>query len=66
MNKTFNAEKGGFSKALQRWYFFRPVIYRGSNILKSIRHPILALGMLNMYICLSFTGVVALVRSRRS
>ncbi len=66
MNKTFESEEKGFLKALQRWYFFRPVLYRGSNILKSIKHPIMTLGMLFMYICLSFTGVVALVRNRRS
>lgn len=66
MNKTFNEEEKGFIKALQRWYFFRPVLYRFSNIARALRHPLLAIGMFNMYICLSFTGVLALVRNRRS
>lgn len=63
MNKTFESEKGGFSKALQRWYFFRPVLYRPSNVLKALRHPILGFGMFFMYILLSFTGVLAYLRS---
>lgn len=62
MNKTFASEDRGFLKALSRWYFFRPVLYRFSNILKALRHPILALGMLFMYICLSFVAVFALIR----
>lgn len=65
MNKTFKSEKDGFSKALQRWYFFRPVLYRPSNVLKAFKQPILALGMFFMYIVLSFTGVLAYLRSRR-
>lgn len=65
MNKTFQEEEKGFKKAITRWYFFRPVLYRFSNIIKAIRHPILAIGMFHMYICLSFVGVVALVKSRR-
>lgn len=62
MNKTFNAEDKGFIKALSRWYFFRPVLYRPSNILKALRHPLLALGMFSMYLCLTFIGVIALFR----
>lgn len=66
MNKTFEAEDKGFLKALQRWYFFRPVLYRFSNIKKSLRHPILAIGMFHMYVCLSVAGIIALIRNRRA
>ncbi len=65
MSKTFKAEEQGLKKALTRWYFFRPVLYRFTNIIKVFRHPILALGMFYMYLCLSFIGVVALVRRPR-
>ncbi|MGL1893074.1 MAG: glycosyltransferase [Spirochaetaceae bacterium] len=65
MNKTFESEDKGFLKALSRWYFFRPVLYRAGNILRALRHPILAMGMFFMYVCLSFTGVVALLRKPR-
>jgi len=63
IDRTLNTESRGFRKALSRWYFFRPVLYRGSNILRYFRHPLLALGMLNMYILLSFTAVGALIFS---
>lgn len=66
MNKTFESEENGFTKALQRWYFFRPVLYRPSNVFKAVRHPIKALGMFLMYLLLTFTGVVAVLRSRKS
>lgn len=62
MNRTFESEDRGLFKALSRWYFFRPVLYRFSNIMKAFRHPILAMGMLFMYICLSFIGVIALFK----
>lgn len=62
MNHTFESEDRGFFKALTRWYFFRPVMYRGGNILKALRHPLLTIGMIFMYICLSITGVLALTR----
>lgn len=64
IDKTLSTESRGFSKALSRWYFFRPVLYRGGNILRYIRHPLLALGMFNMYFLLSFTAAGALLHSR--
>ena len=66
MSKTFDSEEKGFLKALSRWYFFRPVLYRFSNILNGLRHHILTIGMLFMYICLSFVGVLALFRKPRT
>lgn len=62
MNKTLDNEENGFIKALSRWYFFRPVLYRFSNILYALKHPILTLGMFFMYLCLTFIGVIALFR----
>lgn len=56
MNKTIEGEEGGLLKALRRWYFFRPVLYRPSNLLEYIKHPILALGMVYMYIRLTLIG----------
>lgn len=54
MDKTLSTEEGGFSKALKRWYFFRGVLYRPENLLEYIKHPILTLGMIHMYLALTF------------
>lgn len=64
MNKTLESEKGGIRKALQRWYFFRPVLYRPSNIVRYIKHPILTAGMIYIYIILSFVGVKEILKSK--
>jgi len=60
MEKTISSEKQGLKSALKRWYFFRPVLYRPSNLKKYFRHPILASGMFYMYIALTFIGSKAL------
>ncbi len=64
IDKTLSTESQGFRKALSRWYFFRPVLYRGENLLRYIRHPFLAWGMFNMYLLLSLSAVAATFRSR--
>ena len=64
MNKTIESEKGGFFKALSRWYFFRPVLYRPSNIIEYIKHPLLTIGMLYMYLRLSIIGVKEILKKR--
>lgn len=61
MNKTIESENKGFLKALSRWYFFRPVLYRTSNIIEYLKHPILTLGMLYMYFLLTLIGVKEVV-----
>lgn len=60
MNSTLKSESKGFLKALQRWYFFRPVLYRPSNIIQYFRHPLLSAGMFFMYVALSFIGLKVL------
>lgn len=62
MPATLNSEKSGFIKALKRWYFFRPVLYRFDNIIKYFKHPVLTLGMLYMYFRLSIIGVVEILK----
>lgn len=64
MNKTIESEKGGFFKALSRWYFFRPVLYRPANIIEYIKHPLLTAGMLYMYLRLSIIGVKEILKKR--
>ncbi|KDR95605.1 Glycosyl transferase family 2 [Peptoclostridium litorale DSM 5388] len=63
MDKTIENEERGFLKALSRWYFFRPVLYRWINIKKYIRHPLLFMGMLWMYMCLSAVGAFEMAKS---
>lgn len=65
MNKTIESEESGFKKTLSRWYFFRPVLYRKENLEKYIQHPMLTLGMIYMYIVLSFIGIVELLKSKK-
>lgn len=55
MDTTIKTEKAGLKKALDRWYFFRPVLYRASNIKRYLEAPLLALGMIFMFLAL--TGV---------
>lgn len=64
MDRTLTSEQGGFRKALERWYFFRPVLYRPANLRKYAKHPVLTAAMLYMYVCLSFIGIAALLKSR--
>jgi len=64
MDKTLDSEEKGFRKALSRWYFFRPVLYRKDNLLRYVRHPVLTFGMVHMYFLLSVSAVFALLRSR--
>jgi glycosyltransferase involved in cell wall biosynthesis len=64
MDKTLDSESGGFRKALSRWYFFRPVLYRPQNMLSYLKHPLLSLGMFQMYVLLSFSAAGALLGSR--
>lgn len=64
MHKTINSEEGGSKKALSRWYFFRPVLYRPSNLLRYLKHPLLTLGMIYMYFALTFIGVKEILKSK--
>ncbi|MGR6545799.1 glycosyltransferase family 2 protein [Paenibacillus tundrae] len=64
MDRTLTSESGGFRKALERWYFFRPVLYRKDNIKRYVSHPLLTIGMLFMYGCLSLIGVYAIIKGR--
>lgn len=66
MPATLDAEQGGFMKALRRWYFFRPVLYHQSNLKKYGRHPVLTVGVIYMYLRLSFIGVESLFFKRVS
>ncbi|MDN4618960.1 glycosyltransferase family A protein [Paenibacillus sp. PsM32] len=63
MDRTLSTEEGGLRKALERWYFFRPVLYSRDNLICYLRHPLLTVGMVWMYICLSVLGVTALLQS---
>lgn len=63
MDKTMESEEGGFMKALSRWYFFRGVLYRGENLVEYIKHPILTLGMIYMYIALTLVWIQELIKN---
>jgi len=63
MDKTLQSENDGFMKAVKRWYFFRGVLYRGENLIEYIKHPILTLGMIYMYIALTFVWVQELIKN---
>lgn len=64
MNNTLTTEKQGIRSALQRFYFFRPVLYRRENLIAYMKHPALTLGMIYMYILLSFIGVFEVLKSK--
>lgn len=66
INKTFETEKGGFIKAVKRFYFFRPVLYEFDNVISYFKHPLLFLGMIFMYIVLSFIAVAQVIKSKLS
>lgn len=65
METTINTEEDGFLKALKRWYFFRPVLYRPTNLLKYLRHPILFVGMITMYLSLTAVYVKSMVSANQ-
>ncbi len=64
MNKTFDTEDKGLLKAIKRWYFFRPILYKRENILLYIKHPTLFVGMILMYLVLTAIGVVEMIKGR--
>ncbi|PZD94730.1 glycosyltransferase family 2 protein [Paenibacillus sambharensis] len=64
MDRTLEAEANGFRKALSRWYFFRPVLYRRDNLMAYVKHPLLTAGVLYMYACLTCIGVSQIVKSQ--
>jgi len=57
-------EEAGVRSALQRFYFFRPVLYRPSNLARYARHPGLAAGMVVMYGVLTGVAAAELVKGR--
>lgn len=64
MNKTIEAENNGLLKTIQRWYFFRPVLYKKENLINYLCHPVLTLGMVFMYVALTFIGVWEIALSK--
>jgi glycosyltransferase involved in cell wall biosynthesis len=64
MNNTLTTERQGLKSALQRFYFFRPVLYRRENLIAYVKHPVLTLGMIYMYVLLSFIGVFEVLKSK--
>lgn len=64
MGKTTESEENGTMKAIKRWYFFRGVLYRGENLREYIKHPILTLGMVYMYIALTFIWLVEILKKK--
>lgn len=64
MNKTFESEQSGLLKALKRWYFFRPVMYKVCNLKLYIKHPLLTVGMVSMYFALTFIGCIEIVKGK--
>lgn len=63
METTARQETNGFIEMLKRWYFFRPVMYRKSNLLRYLTHPILSFFMFLMYIGLTFSAVSAQIKA---
>jgi len=61
MPETLSTEEHGFLKAFQRWYFFRPVLYQFNNLWLYIKHPVLALGMIGMYLLLTVLGTMQIM-----
>lgn len=62
MPRTLSTEENGFMKAFKRWYFFRPVLYQQNNLIEYIKHPLLTLGMIGMYIALTGIGVTEILK----
>lgn len=63
---TAESEKNGWLKAVQRWYLFRPVYYQPSSIIEYIKHPLLFLGMVIMYVALTGIAVYQILKSKLS
>jgi len=63
MDRTIKTERKGFIKALKRWYFFRPVLYRKSNLILYVKEPDLFIGMCIMYALLTGIAIKALMKS---
>ncbi len=63
MESTARLESNGFMEMLKRWYFFRPVIYRKSNIRRYLEHPVLGFLMFFMYFGLTFSVVSAQLKA---
>ncbi len=64
MNKTLDSESNGMLKALKRWYFFRPVLYKFKNLILYLRHPLLTFGMVSMYFVLTFIGCFEIMKGK--
>lgn len=58
---TTSSEKGGLSKALTRFYLFRPVYYTPKNLLAYVKHPLLFMGMINMYVLLTIIAAYHMI-----
>ncbi|ADL50729.1 glycosyltransferase family 2 protein [Clostridium cellulovorans] len=64
MNTTIETEQGGAKKAFSRWFFFRPVLYRKENLKKYVKHPVLTLGMIYMYLVLTLVGIEEILKAK--
>lgn len=64
MPVTAQTERHGWRNILQRWYFFRPTLYRMQNLQRYLRQPHLALSMFFIYILLSILAVNAWIFRR--
>ena len=49
---------------LTKFYFFRPQLYDLKNIIQYIKNPHLFLGLLTMYIILSFLALINFAKGR--
>lgn len=56
MTVTAESETKGYSKAMNRWYFFRRGYYQKNNAILYLFHPLLFLGMIAMYCMLTLIG----------
>lgn len=64
MNKTIETEEKGMFKALSRWYLFRPIYYRKKNFKLYVKHPVLTLGVLVMYVALTIVGAYEVLKHK--
>ncbi len=56
MKTTVDTETNGYGKAFSRWYLFRKGYYKLENLTSYLKHPLLFLGMMVMYIALTVIG----------
>lgn len=54
---TVEIEKLSLRTLIIRWYFFRPLMYRRKNLLRYLQSPLLTLGMIILYISLTFIAM---------